>query len=136
MALLRRKPRTHLDIIHLDIAANVRDKHYAQKKAKDGKTPPRGFREKDQVYICNFQHGDKWLLGTIAKTLGTWSFLIWMDQGMTVRNCLDHVKARYTKTTDGTKDDFVLGLFNALESLEEPVKPAPTLSLQLPTMES
>ena len=119
--LLGREPRTYLDLIHLDIAAQVRNKQYAQKETKDGKTPIRAFREKDQVYIRNFQHGDKWLPVTTAKTLVPRYFMIRLDQGMTtVWRHLDHVKGRCTKTTVGNVDDFVCGPFNALERLEEP----------------
>ena len=116
--LLRRKPRT-LDLIHPDIASHVQDKQYAQKEAKDSKTLVRSFREEDKVYVRNFQHGNKWLPGTIAKSLGSRSFLIRLDQGVTVRRHLDHVKARYTETTEVPEDGWAFGPFNPTEETEE-----------------
>ena len=118
--LLGRKPRTHLDLIHPDIAANVRDKQYAQKEAKGSKTSVRSFKEKDKVYVRNFQRGDKWVPGIIAKTLGSRSFLITLDQGMTVRRHLDHIKARYNKTTEAPEDDSAFGPFDPPGETEEP----------------
>ena len=38
---------------------------------------------------------------------------------MTVWRHLDHVRARYTKTTDDIEDDFVFEPFNTPERLEE-----------------
>ena len=117
--LLGRKPRTHLDLIHPDIAAHVQDKQYAQQQAQVSKRPVRSFRDEDKVYVRNFQRGDKWLPGTIAKTLGSRSFLVRLDRGVTVRRHLDHIKARYTQATESPEVDLAFGPFNPTERTEE-----------------
>ena len=66
--LLETKPKTTLDLIHLDISAHKQDKQYAQQEAKNGKPPSWSSRENNQIYVHNFQIGDKWLSETVLKT--------------------------------------------------------------------
>lgn len=92
--LLGRKPRTHLDLLHPDMASHVAKKQNEQKKAHDKRQPERSFKVNDLVIVRNFQHGNKWLQGKISKVLGPRSYLVALDNGKNVRRHVDHIRIR------------------------------------------
>ena len=65
--LLGWTPRTHLDLLHPDLASRVEKKQVAQKQAHDNRQPERSVKESDAV-VCNFQKGEKWLPGLTVRS--------------------------------------------------------------------
>ena len=121
--LLGRKPRCHLDLLHPDIAARVEIKQSAQKSAHDGKQKARKFAVSDTVFVKNFQSGEKWLPGIIAKVLGTRTYLVKLNLGKTVRRHLNHVKARKNDAVELPKDDFIMPPIELSDEIDTPELP-------------
>ena len=102
--LLGRKPRTHLDLLHPDMAPRVERKQLAQQEAQKRKSERR-FENNDPVMVRNFQKGEKWVFGKIEKVLGPQSYLVRLVGENIVRRHLDHIRARVgqednTESTD------------------------------------
>ena len=102
--LLGRKPRTHLDLLHPDMAPRVERKQLAQQEAQKRKSERR-FENNDPVMVRNFQKGEKWVFGKIEKVLGPRSYLVRLVGGNIVRRHLNHIRARVgqednTESTD------------------------------------
>ena len=85
-----RRLRTHLDLLHPDIAQKVQDK---QQKIT-GKKPPRVFQVDDKVYAKNF-HGAKWISAIVSKVAGPLSYQVTTNEGTILRRHVDHLRVRY-----------------------------------------
>ncbi|KAL5510826.1 hypothetical protein EMCRGX_G006432 [Ephydatia muelleri] len=72
--LLGRRPRSHLDLLHPDIA------------------PKNG----DLVYARNFHGSPTWVPGVVTAMSGPVSMVIQLEDGQAVRRHTDHVKTRST----------------------------------------
>lgn len=92
--LLGRKPRTHLDFLHPDLATRVEKKHEAQRSNHDNSRPERFFSMNEPVLAWNFQTGDKWLPGKVVHVLGPRSLQVKLNNGKVVRRHVDYVRAR------------------------------------------
>ena len=106
--LLGCKPRTHLDLLHPDIAPRVEKKQAAQKEAHDNKKPERFFEVGDRILARNFQKGEKWLTGQIEIELGPQSYFIKLSSGKIVRRHLDHVQIRSMPESESQLPELVL----------------------------
>ena len=82
---LGRKLRTHIDLLHPDLSEKVLEKQEAQKVGHDGKVAERTYRKGDSVYARNYQKGDKWLKGKIASVLGTRTYMVELEIGVSVK---------------------------------------------------
>ena len=92
--LLGRKPRTHLDFLHPDLAIQVQKKQERQRVNHDNRKPERSFDVNDPVLVRNFQTGDKWLTGKVTRVFGPRSLQVQLSDGKVVRRHLDHVRSR------------------------------------------
>ena len=106
--LLGRKPRTHLDLLHPDIAPRVEKKQAAQKEAHDNRKPQRSFKVSEPVLAQNFLKGEKWLTGQIERMLGPRSYLIKLNSGKIVRRHLDHIRTRSKSEVESQLPELVL----------------------------
>ena len=88
--LMGRRLRTHLDLLHPDIAQKVQDK---QQKIT-WKKPPRVFQVDDKVYAKNF-HGAKWISAIVSKVAGPLSYQVTTNEGTILRRHVDHLRVRY-----------------------------------------
>ncbi len=102
--LLGRRPRSHLDLLHPNIAERVRSSQERQKSGHDLRAKSRTFKVGDTVLVRNFAKGSVWLPGSIVRMRGPLSFDIKLDDGREVRRHVDHVRARVstTETTNPT----------------------------------
>ena len=85
--LMGRRPRSHLDIMHPSIETRVLSSQACQKSGHDNTAKERLFKV-DQVYVCNFASGEKWLPGVI--TTGYSTILRGNIIGLTSSNRRDH----------------------------------------------
>ncbi len=99
--LFGRRPRSHLDLLHPDVARRVHHKQQKQVEHHDCHAKDRVIKVNDPVYIQNFASGEKWLSGIIVEKTGPVSFRVRLQDGRFVRRHVDHV--RYRHTADGDK---------------------------------
>ena len=86
---LGRKPRTHLDLLHPDLATRVERKQETQRSNHDNQRQERSFKVSDAVLVRNFHAGNKWLPGIVVYVLSPQSLKV-----KVVRRHLDHVRSR------------------------------------------
>lgn len=97
--LMGRRLRTHLALLHPDVAAKVRNSQQRQKAGHDKHAREREFVLNDNVFVRNFGSGSVWLPGTIVGVQGLLSFQIKLEDGRIVRRHIDHVRARVCDST-------------------------------------
>ncbi len=68
--LLKKRPRSKLDLLHPNLSGRVESKQQAQKKQHDSKSRDRSFAIGSKVWVHNTQRGDKWLPGTVLSKEG------------------------------------------------------------------
>lgn len=90
--LLGRKLRTHLDLLHPDLAKRVEEKQNSQKVNHDKTQRERLYLEGDPVYAKNFRPGDKWLPGKISQVLGTRTYMVELETGQVVKRHIDQLE--------------------------------------------
>ena len=74
--LLKKQPRTRLDLLKPNTAERIEQKQRKQKDRHDAKSKDRTFKSGDQVYVKNYLRGDKWLPGVIIKTITSQMFKV------------------------------------------------------------
>ena len=102
--LLKRRPRSRLDLLHPDIGQRVRKCQNRQKQGHDSSVSARSMIEGDKVWVRNFSEGPRWLPGSIAEVRGPLSYLIRLEDGQEVRRHVDHVRARNTTGLTGSPE--------------------------------
>ena len=88
--------RTHLDLLHPNVKAQVSHSQHKQKQLHDAHCRQRQFKEGESVFTKKFSGKEEWVPGIISKVQGPVSFLVSMDDGRVVRRHADHVKSRET----------------------------------------
>ena len=63
--LLKRRPRSKLDLLRPNLAERVERKQQSQKEQHDSHSKEREFSTGTKVWVRNMQRGDKWLPGII-----------------------------------------------------------------------
>ena len=106
--MLGRKPRTHLDFLHPDLAIQVQKKQERQKVNHDNRKPERSFDVNDPVLVRNFQSGDKWLTGKVTRVFGPRSLEVQLSDAKVVRRHLDHVRSRKESIDDRDQPTVIL----------------------------
>ena len=91
---LGRKLKTHMDLITPDLSEKVLEKQKAQRAGHDRKVVERTYREGDTVYARNYQSGDKWLRGKIANVLGTRTYMVELETGVSVKRHVNQLRNR------------------------------------------
>ena len=84
--------RTHLDLLHPDLAKRVEEKQNSQKVNHDKTQRERLYQEGDPVYAKNFRPGDKWLPGKISQVLGTRTYMVELETGQVVKRHIDQLE--------------------------------------------
>ena len=97
--LLRRKPRSILNLLQPDVGHRVRSNQARQKFGHDKHAKARQFMVDDSVFIRNFSTtGPTWLPGTIIETRGPLTFYIQLGDGRVCRRHIDHIRHRACET--------------------------------------
>ena len=85
--LLKKQPRSKLDLLRPHLAERVERKQQSQKEQHDMTVIlRREFSTGTKVWVRNMQRGDKWLPGTILSKEGSVTYHIEMSNGR-VRKC-------------------------------------------------
>ncbi|XP_048244738.1 uncharacterized protein K02A2.6-like [Haliotis rufescens] len=105
--LLRRRPKSHLNLLHPDMSCKVRNKQEQQKSVHDAHAKDRHLQVGDLVYVLNFRPGDKWLSGIITERTGPVSFHVRLDNGGVVKRHIDHLRLRHVLKHESQHDKSV-----------------------------
>ena len=93
--LLKRKPRSHLDILKPNLSSRVQSNQLRQKFVHDQGAQIRGFSISDPVFIRNVPNSSPtWLPGVIIESRGELTFYIELQDGRMVRRHIDHIRHR------------------------------------------
>ena len=93
--LLGSDPKSRLDLLKPMTAERIEANQWKQKKQPDGQSSEHCFKERDNVWVKNFQAGNKWLPGVINKRTEPVSFVVQMSDGHE-RPCHQDQLASYT----------------------------------------
>ena len=88
----------------LDLSSRVLERQAAQNTEHDKRSKDRTLKKDDQVYVCNFGNGPRWLPGTVMAVQGSRTFEIQLNDGRTVKRHLDHVHIRTNNVEDELPD--------------------------------
>ena len=92
--LLKRRPRSKLDLLRPDLARRVEKQQRSQKKQHDSHSKQREFADGTKVWVRNMQRGNKWLPGTVLRKKGLVNYDVEMTSGQ-VRKChIDQLRLR------------------------------------------
>ena len=110
--LLKRKPRSHLNILKPNISSRVQTNQLRQKSGHDQGAKDRYFRISDPVFVPNFATtGPTWLPGIVIESRGDLTFHIEMEDGRVFCRHIDHIQQRTCSTdnahTDNETEDFL-----------------------------
>ena len=92
--LLKRRPRSKLDLLRLHLADRVERKQQSQKEQHDSHSKEREFHNGAKVWIYNKQKGDKWLPGTILSKEGSVTYHVEMQDGRVCKCHTDQLRLR------------------------------------------
>ena len=91
--LLKRKPRSHLDILKPNLSSRVQSSQLCQKVVHDRGAQIREFSTSDPVFIHNVPNASPiWLPGVIIESRGELTFYIELQNGRVVRRHIDHIR--------------------------------------------
>ena len=93
--LLGHRLRCHLDFIHPNLDAKVRQSQCHQKETHDYHAQDRYLQVGDHVLANNFSSGEPWLKGTVYRKTGPISFTIELTDGRIVTRHLDQLREDY-----------------------------------------
>ena len=138
--LFGRRLRCHLDVLHPNLEAKVRQNQYRQKDLHDFLARDRVLIEGDSVLVKNFSSGDPWLPGVIYSKTGPASFIVDLTDGRRVRRHLDQVRKNTStnivyesSTTVETNDDFPISVPNS-PTAEPPPNDVPPRASEHPEL--
>ena len=93
MLLMKRIPRSKIDLITPDLQRKVAKKQESQKKNFDRNTRPKEFQEQETVWARNYRGSEKWLPGVIDKKTGPVSYQVQV-KGMRWRRHAEQLRKR------------------------------------------
>ena len=73
--LLGRRPRTRLDLLRPNAAERVERQQGKQVQQHNAQAQDRTFETVEQVFVRNYQQGERWVPGVIQATTGRTSFI-------------------------------------------------------------
>ena len=85
--LMGRRLRTHLDLLHPDIAQRIQEKQQGAVTSK----VLRKFKDNDKLYAKNFREGPKWIPVVVSRVIGPLSYVVTTPDGMEWRRHVDHL---------------------------------------------
>uniref|UniRef100_H3A251 Gypsy retrotransposon integrase-like protein 1 n=1 Tax=Latimeria chalumnae TaxID=7897 RepID=H3A251_LATCH len=86
--LMGQQLRTHLDLMHPNLANKMVQKQAKQKERHDAHARSREFAPSDRVYVRNFQ---TWIPGVLLQQIGPVSWTVQTKDGHVLRRHQDHV---------------------------------------------
>lgn len=93
--LLGHRPRSRLDLLFPDLSSNVTKAQQRQKAAHDSKSADRSFQLGDTVYSKAYSRGQpKWVPAIVVQKTGPVSYLVQLDDTITVKRHLDQLRKR------------------------------------------
>ena len=120
--LMNRKLRSRFELLYPMVRRKVEKCQEKQKELHDGKRDVRQFALQDPVYIENFtSRKPKWIPGTIVKVTGPLSYVIELQNGITVRRHVDSIRKRESLNSEQDSDAEEPGF----ELIGVPVEPEP-----------
>ena len=102
--LLGRKPRTHLDLMHPDIATDVQTKQDKQIEDRNKGTKKRELEINDRVYVRDLPTGSTWMQGKIIAKRGPRSYLVELPDGRVFRRHIDNLRDRATSSNSEERE--------------------------------
>ena len=97
--VLKRKPRTHLDLMHPDLSTKVSENQEKQQEQKSHQKA-RSIEEGDYCFVRNYRPGNRWIPATVCKCLGPRNFRCELRNGTIVKRHLDQIRLRPSDTSD------------------------------------
>ena len=106
------------------MSGKVESRQAKQKELRDQRSL-RQFTENDQVYVQDFStRKPKWTPGIVVKVTGPLSYMIKLQDRMTIRRHVDHVRKRENSIVDQDSDSMVFGPeLGTDESTHPPIVP-------------
>lgn len=92
--LLKRRPRSHLDLALPDVSRQVSWKQQQQKWEHDKHSRSRYFQINDLIYVRKFPGNDGWLPGKVIKITGPLSYFVELTDGRILRRHVDYIQQR------------------------------------------
>ena len=86
--LLRRKPRSRLDLVYPETGRKVPQSQASQNWHMTG---THIMREVETVYASSFGSGPKWMPGVLNQSTGSTSFAVQLEDGRLLRKYQDHL---------------------------------------------
>ena len=96
--VLKRKPRTHLDLMHPDLSTKVSENQEKQQEQKSHQKA-RSIEEGDYCFVRNYRPGNRWISAT-CECLGPRNFRCELRNGTIVKRHLDQIRLRPSDTTE------------------------------------
>ena len=92
--LMGRKPRSRLDLLHVDIRRRVQNEQIKQKEIHDQHAVDRRLKPGDTVYAREFGKQHRWGPGVITAQTGPFFYTVQLDDQREVHRHQDHVIQR------------------------------------------
>lgn len=113
--LMGRQLRTHLNLIHPDIAAHVQQKQERQRAGQHKRAKERTVTVGEQVYVRTLPTGTSWIPGVVREQRGPKSYLVELNNGCVFRRHIDHIRHRATNAETTGEEQ----LSEKIQSLED-----------------
>ena len=104
--LLKKHPRTILDLMKPNTAEKVEAAQRKQKSQHAAKAKAREFIAGDSVYARNYLQGNKWTPGKIIEKTGPQMFVVELSTGRSRRCHLDQIRLREGDSEFPTSHEF------------------------------
>ena len=128
--LLRRIPRSQLNLLKPQLSTKVQHKQDTQKKNHYAQ---REFQVGDAVFVRDFPSGKQWLTGSVIEVRGPLSYHVTLSDGRIIRRHIDHIRIRTSSVTDAaTESDIEILTASSSESSHvEQSEPSDTTQSQV-----
>ena len=103
--LLRRRPRSQLDLAKPDLHQHIASKQTVPPPKKGGGKKEVTLGVDSPVLVRNFGTGQSWLAGTVKHSSGPRSFVVELTDGRLVRRHINHIRLRHSELNPPDKDD-------------------------------
>ena len=97
--LLRRQPRSALDLMVPDVGSRVQKSQEHQKVNHDQGVKVHLFSVGDAVFMKNFSGPPRWIPGRVIANRGPLSLVVQLDNGSKVNRHVDHVRFENKRET-------------------------------------
>ena len=98
--LMKRKIRSHLDLVRPDLTKRVQDKQCGQAKHHNKSAHDRTFQIGDMVFARNYARGPQWFPGRVQAKLGPVCYNVVLSDGRVWKRHIDQIRKKYTDDSD------------------------------------